>query len=103
MELRVRIIIESVLNKEKYLDHQYLSLGTQYARTDVLLPEIYCMFSGQHSAGSVANVVERVFENKILQATHNYTYMGMWQLFTAANVLRWPLYSIFPMRGSITF
>ena len=96
-------MIESVVNKLRYLDHGYLSSGFQNIPQDVTLPEIYAMFSGQNSAGLSDNVVETVYEREVMSIAKNGTYMGMWQLFAAANVLAHPIRSVFPMRGSEQF
>ena len=103
IEIRAKIVIESVINKEKYLNHEYLSQGAVEVREDVTLPEIFTMFSGQNAAGLSDNIVESVYEKEIMSLTKKGSYMGMWQLFAAANVLAHPIRSIFPLRGSAQF
>ena len=61
------------------------------------------MFSGQNAAGLSDNIVESVYEKEIMSLTKKGSYMGMWQLIAAANVLACPLRSIFPLRGSEQF
>ena len=46
IEIRVKIVIESVINKENYLNQEYLSQGAVEVREDVTLPEIFTMFFG---------------------------------------------------------
>ena len=103
IEIRAKIVIESVFNKEKYLNHEYLSQGAVEVCEDVTLPEIFTMFSGQNAAGLSDNIVENVYEKEIMSLTKKGSYMGMWQLFDAANVLAHPIRSIFPLRGSAQF
>ena len=101
--MRVKIILFSVLRKDKLLSHDYLSQGVFNLRQDITLPELYAMFSGQNPAGLSDNVVETVFEREIMSLTKERSYMGIWQLFAGANVLGHPLRSVFPLRGSDAF
>ena len=103
LELRAKIILESVINKEKYLNQDYLAEGLSVVRDDVTLPEVYAMFSGQNAAGLSENVIETVYEKEVMGITKNGSYMGIWQLFAATNVLGHPVRSVFPLRGSEVF
>ena len=103
IEIRAKIVIESVINKEKYINRKYLSQGALEVREDVTLPEIFTMFSGQNAAGLSDNIVESVYEKEIMSLTKKGSYMGMWQLFAASNVLAHSIRSIFPLRGSAQF
>ena len=77
IQIRAKIVIESVINKEKYLNHEYLSQGVVQVNEDVTLPEIYSMFSGQNTAGLSDNIVESVYEKEILSLTKIGSYMGI--------------------------
>ena len=66
IQIRAKTVIECVINKEKYLNHKYLSQGAVQVNEDVTLPEIYSMFSGQNAAGLSDNIVESVYEKEIL-------------------------------------
>ena len=68
-EMRVKIILFSVLHKDKLLSHDYLSQGVFNLRQDITLPELYAMFSGRNAAGLSDNVVETVFEREIMSLT----------------------------------
>ena len=48
--MRVKIILFSVLHKDKLLSHEYLSEGVSNLHEDITLPELYVMFSGQNAA-----------------------------------------------------
>ena len=102
IEIRAKIVIENVIIKEKYLNHKYLSQGAVEVRKDVTLPEIFTKMQ-QNAAGMSDNIVESVYEKEIMSLTKKGSYMGMWQLFAAANVLAHPIRSIFPLRGSAQF
>ena len=103
IEMRAKIVVESVLNKERYLSHEYLAQGATGVREDVTFPEVYAMFSGQNAAGLSENIIETVYEHEIMGITRNGSYMGIWQLFAAANVIGHPIRSVFPLRGSESF
>ena len=103
IEMRAKIVVESVLHKERYLSHEYLAQGASAVREDVTFPEVYAMFSGQNAAGLSENIIETVYEQEIMGLTRNGSYMGIWQLFAAANVLGHPVRSVFPLRGSESF
>ena len=44
IQIRTKIVIENVINKEKYQNHKYRSQGAVQVWKDVTLPEIYSMF-----------------------------------------------------------
>ena len=77
IQIRAKIVIESVINKEKYLNHEYLSQGAVQIHEDVMLPEMYSMFSSQNAAGLSDNIVESVYEKEILSLTKIGSYMGI--------------------------
>ena len=103
VEIRSKIVMESVLHKDMYLSNEYLAEGVEVLRDDVTFPEVYAMFSGQNAAGLSENVIESVYEQEVMGLTRNGCYMGIWQLFAAANILGHPVRSVFPLRGSETF
>ena len=102
-KMRIQIILFSVLHKDKLLSHEYLSEGVSNLCEDITLPELYAMFSGQNAAGLSDNIVETVYEREIMNLTEERSYMGMWQLFVAANVLGHPIQSVFPLKVSEAF
>ena len=103
MKLRARIVIEGVLHKNRYLDNAYLSMGSRSLRTTGPYTEQYALFSRQHAHGDLQDVIESVYEQEMLEMSRSNTYMGMWQIWQATNVLGRPIQSIFPDRGSQAF
>ena len=103
IELRARIVIEGVLHKNRYLDNAYLSMGSRSLRTTGSYTEQYALFSGQHAHGDLQDVIKSVYEQEMLEMSWLNTYMGMWQIWQATNVLGRPIKSIFPDRGSQAF
>ena len=103
VELRARIVIEGVINKNRYLDNAYLSVGSSCVRSTGSYTEQYALFSGQHAHGDLQDVIESVYEQEMVEMSQTNTYMGMWQIWQATNVLGRPIKSIFPDRGSQAF
>ena len=103
VELRVRIVVEGVYNKPRYLDNDYLSLGSNFLRQQGTFTEQYTLFSGQYAHGDLQDVIESVYDNEMLAMCKPHEYMGMWQIWAATNVLARPVRSVFPMHGSDAF
>ena len=103
VELRARIVIKGVLNKNRYLDNTYLSLGSSCIRSGGTYTEQYALFSGQHAHGDLQDVIESVYEEEMVEMLQSNTYMGMWQIWQSTNVLGRPIKSIFPDHGSPAF
>ena len=102
-EIRCHLVLESVLNKDRYLNEEYLRKGASVINPNVSCVEQYALFSGQYIHGHMDDVLETIYENEIMSIRHNYSWMGMWQLWAATNVLARPVQSVFPNRGSIVF
>ena len=56
-----------------------------------------------HAHGDLQDVIESVYEQEMFEMSQSNTYMGMWQIWQATNVLGRPIKSIFPDRGSQAF
>ena len=61
--MRAKMVVESILNKERYLSHEYFAQGATELCKNVTFPEVYVMFSGQNAAGVSENIMEKVFLN----------------------------------------
>ena len=103
VELRARIVVEGIYNRTRYLDKEYLSLGSKSLRLPGSYTEQYALFSGQHAHSDLSDIIESVYENEMLEMCKNGSHMGMWQIWAATNVLGRPIMSIFPNRGSTVF
>lgn len=105
-EMRLRLLIEGVTNKQLYLDNDYLCDGAALIHQNGTFPEQYAMFSGQYispETRDIDDIVETVYEKEMLQIRKPFKFMGMWQLWAASNVLKRPVRSVFPLRGSVNF
>jgi hypothetical protein len=101
-EMRCRLVIEMVENKQKYLDHTYLMREAIFPYTRITnIASQYCIYSEHfntvrnfdvHNPGSI----EAVYDLEVFSLRKNGTYCGIWQFHAAANVLGRPVYSIYP-------
>ena len=86
VELRARIVIEGVYNKRRYLDNDYLALGSNSVRQKGTFTQQYALFSGQYAHGELLDVIESVYDNEMLAMCKPHEYMGMWQIWAATNL-----------------
>jgi hypothetical protein len=97
-EMRARIVAEGVIHKTTYLDHKYLKVGASKLYKKTNLPKIFAQYSEHYTPGDILtpSVVERVYEEEMLQYTQNYTYSGIWQIAMSAAVLQRRVISHYP-------
>jgi hypothetical protein len=92
LEVRLRIATEMVLFRDCYLDQDYLSKGLP--ANQHLSPAMIAQFSetyvGEHLN---ADAVQNIFLKEVHQVLRPSSYMGLWQLFAMASVLKLPLFS----------
>ena len=107
--IRTKIVIEGVLKKHRYLNEDYLRMGSNPQQDDKTLSCVFAEFSGNYKAEEmnqqgqphieVTSMIETVYNRDILQIRKLGTEMGMWQIFQASNILGRPIVSVFPIRG----
>ena len=92
LEVRIRIILEAVRNKQLYLDQNVLLKGL-LCSPDWLLATQYaaCL---EHYKDSLSN--EEIYENEVCGIICSGAYTGIWQFHQISNVLKRPIGSIFP-------
>ena len=98
-ELRVRIIYEAVQNIEKYVDHNYVSIGAHNFHERGTLPEQYAQYSDNYNPYATFNML-RLCKEEVLDICKDGTFMGIWQIFQIANVIKWPICSVHPNIGN---
>ncbi|XP_012941528.1 uncharacterized protein LOC106012614 [Aplysia californica] len=86
VEVRVRIIIEQVLNKSRYLCPDQNNL------------DFLCTLSDHYSDDVVST-----YRSEVLDICRLGTYMGMWQLKAVANVFAARVVSVYPAMGQQCF
>ncbi|CAG2186302.1 unnamed protein product [Mytilus edulis] len=101
-EIRAHIIKELSLNKKFYLDKNYLSnaFGTDDQNKNIL--KSFAMYSDEYTHGVVLTErsIEDIYEREIMQIRNSKTYMGIWQIFALASVIRRPIVSVYPKKGN---
>ena len=108
-EMRIRICKEGVSNKSRYLNNNYLNIGCVNTYTRTTFPIIYAEMSeyrrsfGFKEGESIGSRLIRwsataaeVYKNETFMVRRSGEWMGMWQLFQAANAIKRPICSIYP-------
>ena len=98
--------MEGIINREYYMDNDYLSNGATLIHSRGTFPQQYALFSGQYFhpvGGNIDDIVNTVYEKELLSVKSEGSFMGMWQLWEACNILQRPIMSVFPKRGSKSF
>ena len=94
VQMRIRLILESIQNKDKYLTTAFLKRGYQMPYpSGTSLVNVYKLY-GQDNLQQYNG--EEYYDNEIMSLRDKYSHCGIWQLHAAANILKRPIYSIFP-------
>ena len=99
-EIRTQIVYEGVLNKDLYLNNEYLSEGATNFYSRGTLCDQYTMYSDNYNPNTPLNV-EAIYMCELLDICKDGAYMGIWQLFQVANVLQHPVKSVYPEGGNV--
>ena len=99
MEIRVRIIYEAVLNMGQYLDDNYVSNGAHNFYDRGTLPEQYAQYSDNYNP-HVAFDMLKLYKREVMEICCDGAFMGIWQIFQVANVLKRPITSVHPKIGN---
>ena len=101
MEIHVRIAYEVIQNLQSYLDHYYVSVGTVNFYDHGTLPEQYTQYSDNFipNTGIPVDVLD-LYRQDVMDIRQDRAYMGIWQIFQTANVIKCPICSVFPNIGN---
>ena len=101
-EMRMRILCELVLNEETYLDDDFLHQGLPETEQGRSFAKSYAMYSDMWVPGMILNdaMIKSIYRMELYKIRVNYSYMGMWQIHALSSVLKAPIYSIYPEKGS---
>ena len=98
-EIRLRIAVEMICNKESYLDKSYLSRGLP--DNEGLAPQTVALYSSQFFGEKLTKAsVRKIFEKEISEVLQKNSFMGLWQIFALSSVLKRPIVSVYPKRGN---
>ena len=92
MEIHVIIVYEAIKNLQSYLDHNYISVGAVNFYDCGTLPEQYAMYSDNYipNTGIPVDMLD-LYRQEVKDICKDEAYMGIWQIFQAANVLKCPI------------
>ena len=99
VEIRCRIVIDSIINFRHYIDNEYLMRSATHTQKYCNIAEYYCNYSG------VTNVrychqtlvgIESVLKDDIMRILKLKEHCGPWQFHSAVNVLKSKLFMVFP-------
>ena len=100
-ETCAHIVYEAVINMNSYLDNIYISIGARNFYDCATLPEQYVQYSDNYipNTGIELDVVA-LYKQEVINITKNGAFMGIWQVFQAANMLKRPIRSVFSKIGN---
>jgi hypothetical protein len=99
LEVRLRIAVEMILFRDIYLDEEHLSKGLP--DTQRLTPAMVAQFSDRYVMQHLdANSVQTIYLQEVHQVLKPAEFMGTWQLFALASVLKHPIFSAYPQLGN---
>ena len=104
IEMRCRIVIDSVQNMKNYTDHEYLMREATHMHGKKLthIGELYCVYCGiRNIQGDTTklSVIQSVFKRDILRIRKEAEYCDNWQIHSAANVLNSKIVMLFPTKN----
>ena len=101
VEVHVRIIYEGVKNMKRYIDDNYICKGAtivhQTGKTVMQIGRFSHNYNPSEGLG-----IRNIYQNEILDICKIGSYIGLRQLFQAANVLQNPFRSVYPKQGNNT-
>ena len=104
VELRVRILIEAILNKNMYLSDDCLERGASYLHRNADLPTVFATFSEFYTPGQKLSedTILCIYSLELYSCAKMSSYMGLWQLAQSSSVLGVPIHTVYPIRGNST-
>ena len=102
-EIRARIVIELTKNEDIYLNSRHLAKGTSLNDHDATkLPGCFAAYSPEYTAGDpvTEDAIRRIYQQEVLHISRKNAFMGIWELFALASILKCRLFSVYPVRGN---
>ena len=105
MELRARIVIEGIVNRDMYLSNDIMERGATIAREEESIPETYAKFTDNYISGQRLSkiMIEFLYAQELYECSRQNSYMGLWQIAQAASVVNMPIISVYPEGGDDMF
>ena len=95
IEIRVWLVYKAVINKELYLDNNYLCRGANHEYHQGTLAEQFAQYSDNWTPPANLNV-DNIYEKEVLDICKINTFMGIWQMFQTANLVGHPIKPVYP-------
>ena len=104
IKIRVRIVLEGVLNMKHYLTDDCLERGASFIHNNADLPTVFATFSEFYNPGQrlTKDAIACIYCLEVHSCARLGTYMGLWQLAQIASVLKTPLHTVYPVHGEST-
>lgn len=100
LEMRCRVTVDTVINMDNYLSHDYLMRGATHIHKKCHnIASYYCLYSKVNNIGKMNQTkesIKEIFVKELLRTRELQEYCGIWQFHSGANVLKCPLYMAFP-------
>ena len=84
---------------EHYIDDNYVSIGAHNFYNHGTLPQQYAQYSDNLNPHVTFNLTH-LYKREVLDITQDGAYMGIWQIFQAANIAKRPICSVHPHIGN---
>ena len=87
------------MNMGQYLDDNYVSNRAHNFYDRGTLPEQYAQYSDNYNPHVAFNMLQ-LYKREVLDICSDGTFMGIWQIFQVANVIKRPITSAHPKIGN---
>ncbi len=95
VEMHCQIVVEGVLNREKYLDPVYMAQGIQNFHYKSTVPELYATLGGVYDSTNSKEDTGLIYNRDIFNFHLKGVEAGQFQFCQLVNVLNVPLMSIY--------
>ena len=103
IEMRCRIVIDSIRNFENYTNHNYLVREASHDREGCHIGEFYCDYSGvrnsEYTLSDKYKYIQSVYKADIFRIRKEDQKCDLWQIHSAANVLNCKIWTLFPTKN----
>ena len=102
--IRLKIIHEQVLNEDYYLQEENLLKGYDHPSSLHELSKAFAMYSEHFDPSNYSKLdadrIKSIYRTEILSILKPRTYLGIWQAFALASVLKMTIDSVYPDLGN---
>ena len=101
-DIRLRIARELVLHRDVYLDEKHLQRGVSADFDPQPTAKLYAQYSEHYLPGQPLAMpnITAIYNKECNDILKKGAFMGIWQIFALASILKCPLYSVYPNKGN---